>query len=284
MKKLLSAFAIFALISSPLSIVNAESEYNNEEIQKVALASGKSEQEVIKLLNQRQERLKQTRENWSKIIQKQREEFKDEVDKQKANLGKKNEKVEMIRIITSIDPKFEKQNFSYNEESGELQLETTSGTGQIGTYGDILITLDSGSESSGTFYGGHAAIVSEDSNSWTIESFAKGWSPQAPKIDGVYWHINDWANRYDTVAGYHVKKASLSDYTDAALYAEDNLYKPYNFNYFDKWDTTSFYCSQIVWRAWYNQGFNLDSDGGDEVWPEDIANSSKVIPFYSAGI
>ncbi|MBE6056293.1 MAG: hydrolase, partial [Clostridium sp.] len=45
----------------------------------------------------------------------------------------------------------------------------------------------------------------------------------------------------------------------------------------NKWTTNRFYCSQIVWRAWMEQGFDLDKDGGSAVLPNDLISDKLQI-------
>ncbi|WP_062327038.1 hypothetical protein [Treponema endosymbiont of Eucomonympha sp.] len=41
-------------------------------------------------------------------------------------------------------------------------------------------------------------------------------------------------------------------------------------------NATGWYCSELVWAAYYNQGIDLDSNGGDCVYPHDIRDSSLL--------
>ena len=40
--------------------------------------------------------------------------------------------------------------------------------------------------------------------------------------------------------------------------------------------TPKWYCSLLVWAAYYNQGIDLDYNGGTYVWSNDIVNSSQT--------
>lgn len=143
--------------------------------------------------------------------------------------------------------------------------------GCIGSYGDILVTLDGLSIGSLAWAGGHAGLV-EDSNT-VIECFGnKG------NLNGVRRWPNDWAIRYDGVNGLRVNGATLAKYQAAKAEGGKHVGKPYNYNFFYITTTNSFYCSQLVWRAWYNQGFDLN-DGG-AVWPVDLIESSLTYSFY----
>lgn len=157
-------------------------------------------------------------------------------------------------------------------ENIDVSLETNSvGYDSIGDYGDILVTLDSASSSSSAWAGGHAGLV--ENTNYVFESFGnKG------DLNGVRRWPNDWKTRYRSVTGLRVNGASNSDYQNAVAEAKKHLGKPYNYDFFNITTTTKFYCSQLVWRAWKNQGFDLN-DGG-AVWPVDLIQSSKTYTFY----
>lgn len=147
----------------------------------------------------------------------------------------------------------------------------TEVAGYVGSYGDILVTLDGISFSSSAWAGGHAGLV-EDSNT-VIECFGnKG------DLNGVRRWPNDWKNRYNDVTGLRVYGATLAQYQAAKAEGQKHIGKPYNYNFFYISTTNSFYCSQLVWRAWVNQGYDLN-DGG-AVWPVDLVESSKTYAFY----
>nr|WP_162306374.1 hypothetical protein [Brevibacillus laterosporus] len=43
--------------------------------------------------------------------------------------------------------------------------------------------------------------------------------------------------------------------------------------------TSSYYCSKLVWKAWDEQGFDVDADGGFIVTPADIENSKNTVEY-----
>lgn len=120
---------------------------------------------------------------------------------------------------------------------------------------------------------GHAAIRSSQ-DLQTIEAYPK---------DGV--------KRYDKKWNYERKfykamavGSTTSRREKAAKYAESKVGKAYNNNFLDKWNETKFYCSQLVWRAWYNQGINIDNKPNDNiVSPVEIGNSSNTYKFEYKG-
>lgn len=141
----------------------------------------------------------------------------------------------------------------------------------IGGGGDILLTLDSASSDSSAWAGGHAGIVYDSST--VIESFGnKG------DLNGVRKWANNWTSRYTHFKQLRINGATSGEYSSAATYAAGRVGLPYNYDFFNVTTTTKFYCSQLVWRAWYNLGYNLN-DGG-AVWPVDLDQSSKTYVVY----
>jgi len=132
----------------------------------------------------------------------------------------------------------------------------------VGDTGDILITQDVDTCKD---WIGHAGIVSTDS-SYTMESWPEAYSPISE--DGVQVYDNDWSE-YSPTWGLRVYYANSGDYDDAAEYAEDQEGKEYNWIFINRTRTDKFYCSQLVWRSWLEQGFDTD-DEGPIVWPADL--------------
>jgi len=164
-----------------------------------------------------------------------------------------------------------KKEFKYKEMKKNNTVYAMAGS--VGSYGDILVTLSDSSNSSSAWAGGHAGVVYNQTT--VIESFGN----RSPS--GVQRWPNNWATRYSNVKGLWVSGAEHADYRYAADYANAQIGKPYNWNFFDITTTSKFYCSQLAWRAWYNRGWNLN-DGG-AVWPVDLVESPYTVVFYSKG-
>lgn len=150
--------------------------------------------------------------------------------------------------------------------------EVVSRGSTLGTYGDILVSLNIDSGSFG--FAGHAAIVS-DSKYETIESYAKSFSPI--NKDGVQIYDNDWGS---TAGSLLVRPygASSSDYYDAVDFAETKIGLPYNWNFLNKNATDKYYCSQLVWQAWLDAGINIETGSIPNaiIAPADLVNSSNT--------
>ncbi|WP_051272054.1 YiiX/YebB-like N1pC/P60 family cysteine hydrolase [Shimazuella kribbensis] len=157
------------------------------------------------------------------------------------------------------------------------QMESLFVTGNaIGEPGDILVTLD-GTSAGFEWAGGHTGVVS-DVPGYVVESFGN----KSIEKNGVRHWVNDWKTRYKKVKALWVEGATLNDYAYAASYNREQIGKAYNYNFFNIKTTTRFYCSQLVWRAWYNRGWDLNY-GGSAVWPVDLIKSPHTIAYYSQG-
>lgn len=182
---------------------------------------------------------------------------------------------DMVNIRKELENKNTSLNYIKESNLNNLGMVTFSNSdSSLGTYGDILVTYSFSSFRVDVGATGHAAIVHNDPN-YTIESFPDG---------GVRVYKNDWASK-SKVYGVRVKGASGADYTNAASYAitQANLRKPYNWNFFNKGTTDSFYCSQLVWRAWKNQGYEVDRMNlGDwePVSPAELVGGDETYVFY----
>ncbi|MBN4050715.1 MAG: hypothetical protein COA82_11230 [Alkaliphilus sp.] len=139
----------------------------------------------------------------------------------------------------------------------------------IGSKGDILIALDSITD--------HVAIVKDAYI--VIEAH-----PDNPN-GGVDYRANDWISRYSEIKGLRVSGTSSSEKSEAVSYAENQIGEPYSLAT-THWTTDKWYCSKLVWRAWYNQGFDIEGrtyePRGSHVTPGDILDSPLTSVFYSS--
>lgn len=157
-------------------------------------------------------------------------------------------------------------------KENELQATAAKASSSVlGSYGDVLIAYSASSWGINFGYPGHAAIVAV-ANNRTVESFP---------ADGVQYHTNDWRNRSKVYAA-RVKGATATKYNKAASYAASQIGKDYNWNFVNAMTTDRFYCSQLVWRAWKEQGIDIDYVTIDPiVSPMEIAKSGNISIYYS---
>ncbi|MBN7575800.1 MULTISPECIES: YiiX/YebB-like N1pC/P60 family cysteine hydrolase [Clostridium] len=145
-------------------------------------------------------------------------------------------------------------------------VDSEAAPNSVGSSGDILVTP-------ATVFGngpitGHAGMVDLNPD-LTIESMTSG---------GVRRYTNDWKTRYTKALCATVKNA---DPEQAVDYATSKIGSSYNYNFLNKWKTDTFYCSQLVWRAYIEQGIDLDKDGGNAVLPTDLVSDKIDINWRS---
>jgi hypothetical protein len=120
----------------------------------------------------------------------------------------------------------------------------------------------------------------------------KPWGKKAAIIDanttaGISKHydVKKWASHYSKVAGYFYAWWSpiAEERNDVMLYANAKVGQPYNWSFWDKGNDNRSYCSQLVWKAYYDtHGVDLDSNGGWVVWPDDIIRSFDLMKIFAS--
>ena len=110
--------------------------------------------------------------------------------------------------------------------------------------GTILVTPD---PFLGLIPTGHSAIVIDKDS--VIES---------NKV-GVVYGKNNWFEQKKYTIALRVKGLSDAKHNAAAVQATKHLKKKYNLNYLNYKTRNSFYCSQLVWSAFYDL-FNINLD------------------------
>lgn len=244
-KKVLNAIILSALITTLGGSIVSETP--------VMASESKSSQVQKQEIKKNDTELNELINNWDEIEVMSDEEYQ----------LKKEAKLEALKEESDKDVELQEnsiQSLSVNKSSSAT----------LGSTGDILIT-PYGQSSSGGSFTGHAGIVDLK---WTntIESYPG---------DGVQRRVNDWKTRYPKVLGGSVKNAEPGDYLAASRYAVSKIGCSYNKSFGQKRLTDKFYCSQLVWRAWYEQGYDLDKDSGDYVLPTDLI-SNKLDVFYKS--
>lgn len=116
--------------------------------------------------------------------------------------------------------------------------------------GVYYVTLDN--FSSGLPVPGHAAMVSRYPD-YTIEAYGTG----PPQYLGVKYHLRAWESSLIHYVARTANATSASQDTSAAFYAEANVNKNYNWNFFNPRDTNSFYCSSLIWNMFRALGVDV---------------------------
>ena len=122
--------------------------------------------------------------------------------------------------------------------------------------GDVVLVKGSGLFP-GVFC--HAAIVKYRGSSSLFSIGPDG-------DNGVWWNSRSLLHQYSHASVQRVDTWPLSSNRrqNAADYARNQLGKPYNWIFIDKWRTDAFYCSQLCWAAYYHPSpwyYKLDIDG-----------------------
>ena len=174
---------------------------------------------------------------------------------------------ELRKIWNNYPAELEVSNFSRSDLKRFPRYVDSGFTG-IGFKGDILIALDSWTD--------HVGMVMDKYT--IIEAH-----PDNPN-GGVDYRDNNWKARYRRIKGLYVKGASYRECRDAVDYCMDQIGEPYNI-FTGRWSEDEWYCSKLVWRAWYNQGYDIEGrryePRGTHVTPGDILDSSLTKVFYS---
>ena len=102
---------------------------------------------------------------------------------------------------------------------------------------------------------------------------------QAGPFDGVYYGPNDWDKSKITCYAAVPKNLDSKKFIKAANWASKKEGSKYNFNFFD-WknkDADKFYCSQLVWAAYYNTcEFDLAPKKQMILFPADLINDDLL--------
>ena len=128
--------------------------------------------------------------------------------------------------------------------------------------GDILIT--SSSHVLG-FRNGHCAIVIDAEKEIILEAAFIGRNSEFSTVDRF--------RKYSSVAVFRLKDVSSEIRSQIAEFAAQSLVnKPYSL-FAGIFDDNSTHCSYLIWSAFNEFGYDLNSNGGKIVTPSDIAKS-----------
>lgn len=129
---------------------------------------------------------------------------------------------------------------------------------------------------------GHAAIVIDSQNGSVLEAAVLGEDSQLA-------NINSW-KYYPNFMILKLKNADQKVLDEISSYALKSLYKiPYRLTsgifstkYKDGVNPKGTHCSHLVWYPFRKFGYDLDSNGGMIVTPQDIANSPylEIVQVY----
>lgn len=194
-----------------------------------------------------------------------------------ANENKNIDSDDTKAIIEQQVSAFDELDKQIRENSSQIihpdKSKSRSARSTVGNYptrpGVFLVTRDGSLDK----LLGHAGIVYNSAT--TVESFPNG---------GVGTYSNTWNTRYNTVYGATTLDITDEDDVNAANYAYEQKGKPYNWNFFNPDSDSSFYCSQLVYKAFKDTtGIDINKGGGI-VFPIDLIESNKTHIVYSNGV
>ena len=162
---------------------------------------------------------------------------------------------------------------NWNDLKVEKDMDLYNSKGKaVGKPGDILISItdDKNTDINAIMMGSistHAAMVDSDPQK-VLEVYQNNVENRA----------NDWRTRYKKILVLR-PKTNQETIKGAIKYGHTKLGTHFNFNFFNKTTTKQFYCSQFVWRCYFNNGLDLDRNGGLAVFPYDFISDKATIVY-----
>ncbi|MCB2293605.1 hydrolase [Clostridium algoriphilum] len=162
---------------------------------------------------------------------------------------------------------------NWNDLKVEKDMDLYKSKGKaVGKPGDILISVtdDKNTDINAIMMGSittHAAMVDSDPQK-VLEVYQNNVENRA----------NDWRTRYKKILVLR-PKTNEETINGAIKYGHTKLGTHFNFDFFNKTTTKQFYCSQFVWRCYFNNGLDLDRNGGRAVFPYDLISDKATIVY-----
>ncbi len=142
--------------------------------------------------------------------------------------------------------------------------------------GDIIIEHKWGNES--TFIGHTATIGTNTDYVWEINGYR-----QVVRSNSISRYMDDLTTPQSWNYVPDAYKNNPGAQTSAGKWPARVVGAPYSLS-IGKDSISAFYCSKLSWKSWFNQGYDLDNDGGTMVLPMDIYWDNDVMPYYQQNI
>lgn len=187
---------------------------------------------------------------------------------------------EQQNIIENM-PKMEQKYLEYGLHAPVVSdFKNLSGRATIGTWswrdGLICVTTDGfGTDNINTW---HAAIVAPQQLYSVVEAPKQG--------QPVRFREGQWSSTEHTIWQVGVESTTVEEDYNAGYWAGEQIGKPYNTNFWDSKQTDSFYCSQLVWAAYYyTAGIDLNKSDNDllgkfAIHPGELVDNPNTIIVY----
>jgi len=158
----------------------------------------------------------------------------------------------------------------------EIQLNAVHNT----IPGDVYVSFSGTTSGIDFALVGHASLVETSGGVWCISS----WPEKDGHVNGVQYEYNYWPGR-NKIYGLRVTNGTSTSRATAVSTARNYVNTtpriPYNWNFLNKFTTSSFYCSQLVWRCWKTAGIDIDRFPYDTVVsPAELTGSNMTVLFY----
>lgn len=146
--------------------------------------------------------------------------------------------------------------------------------------GDVYVSFSGTTSGIDFALVGHASLVETAGGVWCISS----WPEKDGHVNGVQYEYNYWPGR-NKIYGLRVTNGTSTSRAAAVSAARNYVNTtpriPYNWNFLNKFTTSSFYCSQLVWRCWKSAGIDIDRNPYDTVVsPAELTGSKMTVLFY----
>lgn len=148
--------------------------------------------------------------------------------------------------------------------------------------GDVFVSFTGTTSGIDFALVGHASLAETSGGVWAVSSWPESKSPSG--INGVQYEYRYWDN-LSKIYALRVKGSTASTRSNAVNNAINIVSRsprpPYNWFFLNKFTTSSFYCSQLVWRAWYDAGANIDRFPYDTVVsPAELTGDHMEVLYY----
>lgn len=161
---------------------------------------------------------------------------------------------------------------------GDFKNPTTRSATGSWSWRDGVICVTTEGFGTNTVNTWHSAIVAPQRIEAVIEA-------QKPGKTADFRH-GVWTSSTHTIWQVGVKSTTVNQDYNAGYWAGQQKGKPYNLNFWNCYQTGSFYCSQLVWAAYYyTAGVNLNKSDNDiggaiAVHPGEFVKNSKTLITY----
>lgn len=143
-------------------------------------------------------------------------------------------------------------------------------SGTYPTRKGVILSTPTNASLGGVTFVGHSAIIYTSST--VVESLSKG----------VTTGSNNWNSVKTKCYGVTVANTTTAQDAKAADWCHEKIGCPYNYNFLNVATRSKFYCSQLIWAAfWDLYGIDLNANTlGKIITPMELVNSDNSFVIY----